>query len=288
MLDRHERTHSILMKFILFNLTALLLTLLPAGNFAVAWGPVGHSVIGRAAMAQLGAEARSQVMDILEASTEATLEDAVDDACFWPDTVRDSPQWSWSGPLHYVNIPRSSGAYDRQRDCPDGLCVTEGIPKYAAELGRPGLDPERRWQAFAWLCHLVGDVHQPLHAGFRDDRGGNRVDIEYRGERSNLHRFWDSMLAAERLSESGRQPAVIDDSLIDAASHRWRPADVVAWTEESHALAAGRAYPPGPVIDEEFADASWGLVRQQWSLAAARLAAILNTVLVDETAGTDR
>lgn len=288
MLDRHEKNHSIVMKFLLFSLTALMLSLQPAGQSAFAWGPVGHSVIGRNAMAQLEPQARAQVMEILEVSPGGALEEAVDAACFWPDTVRDSPQWSWSSPLHYVNLPRSSARYDRQRDCPDGICVTEGITKYAAELGRPGLDSERRWQAFAWLCHLVGDVHQPLHAGFRDDRGGNRVDIEYRGERSNLHRFWDSMLAAERLSETGRQAAVVDDSVIGPASGSWRPADVVAWTEESHALAATRAYPPERVIDEAFADASWELIRRQWELAAGRLAAILNSVLVDENGGMDR
>ena len=288
MLDRHEKNHSIVMKFLLFSLTALMLSLQPAGQSAFAWGPVGHSVIGRNAMAQLEPQARAQVMEILEVSPGGALEEAVDAACFWPDTVRDSPQWSWSSPLHYVNLPRSSARYDRQRDCPDGICVTEGITKYAAELGRPGLDSERRWQAFAWLCHLVGDVHQPLHAGFRDDRGGNRVDIEYRGERSNLHRFWDSMLAAERLSETGRQAAVVDDSVIGPASGSWRPADVVAWTEESHALAATRAYPPERVIDEAFADASWDLIRRQWELAAGRLAAILNSVLVDENGGMDR
>ena len=154
-----------------------------------------------------------------------------------------------------MNIPRSSDRYDRQRDCPAGLCVTEGILKYAAELGRSGLDRERRWQALAWLCHLVGDLHQPLHAGFRDDRGGNRVDIEYRGERTNLHAFWDSMLVNQRLQGTESGTIALRGALEAVASGDWNPADPAAWTEESHALAATRAYPPDSVIDDAFGSA---------------------------------
>ncbi|HET6593570.1 MAG TPA: S1/P1 nuclease [Xanthomonadales bacterium] len=271
------------MKYLSFILTALVLAAFSTP--ARPWGPAGHSAIGRGAVAQLDQGARGEVMAILGAGSEEALHEAIAKACFWPDTVRESSQWSWSSPQHYVNIPRTDGRYDRQRDCPDGLCVTEAIPKYAAQLDRPGPDSERRWQAFAWLCHLVGDVHQPLHAGFRDDRGGNQVEIEYLGEQSNLHRFWDSLLASERLGETGRLPAIDEPPLRAAAAGKWDPRDVIAWTEESHSLAGDRAYPPGPVIDEAFADASWELVQQQWLKASARLAAILSAVLAADDGG---
>jgi hypothetical protein len=284
MLSQHEQTHCILMKYLSFMLASLVL--LAFSKPALAWGSAGHSEIGRAALAQLDQGTRGKVMAILGTDSEETLNEALDEACFWPDTVRESPEWSWSSPQHYVNIPRSSRRYDRQRDCLDGLCVTEAIPKYAAQLDRPGPVSERRWQTFAWLCHLVADLHQPLHAGFRDDRGGNHVEIEYHGERSNLHRFWDSMLAGERLRETGRRPAFDDPPATGATAGRWDPQDVIAWTEESHALASDRAYPPGPVIEEAFADASWELVQHQWLKASARLAAILSTVLADDTGGS--
>ena len=247
----------------------------------LAWGPLGHAAIGNAAVAELNPAARAQVVGILQATSAETLATAVDEACFWPDTVRESPEWSWSSPLHYVNIPRSSTRYDRQRDCPDGLCVTEGMLKYATELAKPGLEHERRWQAFALLCHLVGDLHQPLHAGFRDDRGGNQIAVEYRGERINLHRFWDSVLVNERLAGISSESIALGRPTGDAIPGHWAPADVVAWTEESHALAAARAYPPTSVIDDAFADASWKLIQQQWRKAATRLALILNAVLTD-------
>lgn len=246
---------------------------------STAWGPLGHATIGQAAVLQLDAPARAALMSILAVKSADEMSEAVDEACFWPDTLRDSSEWSWSAPLHYVNMPRSSDRYERQRDCPEGLCVTEGVLKYAAELGRPGLARTRRWQAFAWLCHLVGDLHQPLHAGFRDDRGANHVNIVYQGEHSNLHRFWDSLLVNERLAGGRSRAAAVERAAAQRMETHWNPADLADWTTESHALAVDRAYPPGPVIEADFADASWEVIQLQWRRAAGRLSLLLNGVL---------
>ena len=248
------------------------------------WGPVGHGWIGNAAVSALEPATRAQVMDILEVRSPEQLAAPVEQACSWPDTVREDPQWAWSAPLHYVDLPRYSGNYDRQRDCPDGLCATEGILRYAAALGRPGLDRARRRQAFGWLCHLVGDLHQPLHAGFHDDRGGNRINVEFHGKSYNLHRFWDSGLVSDRLTARGAgtlPPAALPR---DALSGSWEPADVAAWTAESHALAAAQAYPPDTVITDAFAEASWEIVLERWRVASARLALILGVVLAEDPA----
>lgn len=245
-----------------------------AADPAAAWGPEGHRVIGEAAVNRLAPDRRAELAALLGAADTAELDSAVATACFWPDTVRDDPAWSWSAPLHYVNIPRHATAYERQRDCPDGQCVTEGILRFAAALDRPQRDHGPRREAFAWLCHLVADLHQPLHAGFRDDRGGNRVAIEYRGESLNLHQFWDSALARERRANTAGLP-----DCADADDAPWNPADVAAWTTESHTLAVTAAYPPGRVIDASFAEQSWALINSRWCTAAGRLAAVLEAVL---------
>jgi len=271
-------------RFFNFSLAcSILLSTAPA----LAWGPSGHAIVGAAALYELDSSARAELMDIVQANCDVDLLQAVEEACFWPDTLRDSPQWAWSAALHYVNLPRHSNNYDRQRDCPDGLCVTEGILKYAAELGQESLERDRRRQAFAWVCHLVADLHQPLHAGFRDDRGGNYFGIEYRGERSNLHRFWDSMLASERMAGEPPDTFATEIRVPMAPPAVWHASDVAAWTEQSHALAAAHAYPPDVAISEEFADASWTLMQQQWALAATRLALILNAVLSPNATAKD-
>ena len=274
------------MKAQLFLLTLAALSLSLPGSPASAWGPRGHAAIGQAAMDHLSPGARARVEDILAVGAPAELDAALAKACFWPDTIRDEPNWAWSAPLHYVNMPRSEARYDRRRDCADGRCVTEAIPTYAGALGASEFEGARlkgdrreAWQSFAWLCHLVGDLHQPLHAGFGDDRGGNDIDVEFLGERLNLHRFWDSALVADRLAagepwQPGGDP---EDSACGPPG--WAREQVVCWTEESHALASAAAYPPAGVISDSFADASWAVIREQWSKAAQRLAMVLETVL---------
>src|SRR5262249_9322876 len=51
-----------------------------------------------------------------------------------------------------------------------------------------------------WLLHLVGDVHQPLHAATRvsatdpqGDRGGNNVTLCKKPCKDELHGFWDDL-----------------------------------------------------------------------------------------------
>lgn len=258
-------------------LPALVLLLLASP--VSAWGPEGHRLVGQAAFERLGPDARAAVIDILGVDDAAAAGPALDRACNWPDAVRPTPEWAWTSPFHYINLPRHDTAYDRERDCPDGLCVTEGVLRYASELSHPQPDPERRWQALAFLCHLVGDLHQPLHAGFRDDRGANRVEIEYRGENWNLHEWWDGVLIRARLGNEAGRLAQLSAAVRALPREDWDPADVARWTEESHALAIGAAYPDGPVIDEDFADRSWAFAWRQWVRAADRLARILDAVL---------
>lgn len=246
---------------------------------ATAWGPAGHRIVGTAAHAMLDPKARQEVDRILAFGGQGHTVEALDNACNWPDEVRETTEWEWSSPLHYVNIPRSTAHYSAQRDCREGLCVTAAITRYANELAQPQLSLERRWQALAFICHFVGDVHQPLHAGFRDDRGGNQVDIEYGGQEWNLHHFWDSVVAAEKLeSEPGMVADIVKNGRPELANS-WSPLEAADWTEQSHALAVEAAYPEDKEISPEFAEQAWQIIQAQWLNASLRLALVLNAVL---------
>jgi hypothetical protein len=240
-----------------------------------AWGEQGHRIIGQVALSHLDKPARAVVEEILGSGTDSS----VGEACNWPDVVRKTDEWEWSAPFHYVNIPRKAQHYDRQRDCRDGICVTEGIRKFANELTRAELDAGRRWQAFAWLCHLAGDLHQPLHAGYKDDLGGNLLEIEYRGEPYNLHQFWDRAVIHERLGDDEQWARPLTGPEWKSPLLTWNPDESRIWTDESHTLVARAAYPPGHVIQPKFADQTWLIIRQQWQKSSIRLAQILNATL---------
>lgn len=244
------------------------------GSVCMAWGPDGHSAVGILAMNQLNGNSRSQLQSVIgPLDTQAMVK-----ACNWPDEVEDTDEWEWAAPQHYLNIPRGDFTYQQSRDCPTRLCVTEKIKDYAAQLADPHESPQNRWQAFAWLCHLTGDLHQPLHAGFGDDRGGNQFEVVVNGETTNLHTFWDSIVISE--NAGGREELIellTPQQTMDVGSD-WSWQATNDWTNESHELAKTVVYPENVIISENFQQRSWELVQQQINLAANRLALIINSV----------
>ena len=271
------------------SLCALLTCLTLAGysTEVISWGRDGHTAVGILAINQLRPEALQELKNIVHPLTKQ----AMAEACNWPDVYRDAEEGEWSTPLHYINIPRGDEVYTESRDCPEQVhragrpaqyCVTEAIKHYAAELANPEASPGQQWRSFAWLCHLVGDLHQPLHVGFADDRGANNVQVTFEDWQMNLHHFWDSALINKQagswqylVGQSGEFPPV-------QAGSDWSPQMVNDWTNRSHELAIVEAYPATGNVDEAFAQRSWELIQEQIRLAASHLALIINSKLRPE------
>jgi hypothetical protein len=93
----------------------------------------------------------------------------------------------------------------------------------------------------------------------------------------NLHGFWDHEVIGEFAGGVPELVALLSTGPQVTAGADWRAGDVDAWTGESHRLAMDRAYPQTRHIERQFALQSWLLVQQQISLAAKRLALIINT-----------
>ncbi|PTT92483.1 endonuclease, partial [Pelomonas sp. HMWF004] len=141
---------------------------LTVASLAHAWGAEGHRLIAELAQDQLTPAARAQVARILEQEPGATMASI----STWADEVRSRETAAW----HYVNPPEGSCSYEPARDCPGGDCVVEAINAQAAILKSKAPDAVRL-SALKWVVHLVGDVHQPLHAGFKGDKGGNLYQV---------------------------------------------------------------------------------------------------------------
>jgi hypothetical protein len=148
---------------------------------AHAWGTEGHQVIASLAERQLTPAARAEVNSLLALEPGETLVSI----STWADEHRSPQTAAW----HYVNFPRDSCTYDANRDCPVGKCVIEAINRQA-DILRSSAPDEKRLTALKYLVHLVADVHQPLHAGYRDDKGGNLYQLQTFMRGSNLHARW--------------------------------------------------------------------------------------------------
>lgn len=244
-------------------------------NPAQAWGGEGHQTIGALAIQQLTPEARALLAEIT--GTEDLEEQS--SWCNWPDDYRETEEGSWTAPQHYINMVPGNMLYDRIRDCPQGMCLTESIKLYASQLADPELPRDVRQKAFGRVCHFVGDIHQPLHAGFGHDRGGNLVKILYQGEESDIHTYWDHlMIEAHATGWSDLYQQLLP--LFSPPESGLKPGYEVEWTNESHELAVTRAYPGRLEINEEFAAESWHMAKAQMLKGGSRLAQVLNAALI--------
>ncbi|HET7843749.1 MAG TPA: S1/P1 nuclease [Xanthomonadales bacterium] len=257
---------------------ACLILVLVLAAPASAWGPRGHAIVAELASRELSPGARAEVERLLGGEARRSLLDVAT----WPDFLRKWPGYGNTPPLHYVNFPRGECHYVAARDCPGGRCVVEAIEHFRAVLASDAPDAERA-DALKWVAHLVADVHQPLHATWGDDRGGNSVQLRFRGEGTNLHALLDSGLLATR-ELSARRYA-------DAIAQEGTPATTVdraglaaGWAEESCALGR-EAYPAARGVDDAYVARWRPVLEQRLSLAATRLAALLDATLARTDAG---
>jgi hypothetical protein len=110
------------------------------------------------------------------------------------------------GPWHYINWPfkpEGQPASVQIRD-PEPVNILTAMAENES-AAKNGNDPERKAIALAWLFHLVGDIHQPLHTAqlftveYPDgDRGGNEICVRatQAGQPMDLHRFWNGVITS--------------------------------------------------------------------------------------------
>lgn len=247
---------------------------------ARAWGPDGHRVVGELAEQALTPAARKHVKALLKGEPEPTLAGVAN----WPDDIRRDEAWRHTGPWHYLNVPDLGCDYQPPRDCPDGNCVIGAIEAQTRVLADASQPRQKRIEALKFVVHLVGDAHQPMHAGLRSDRGGNDFQINYRGEGWNLHSTWDSLILRQPLQLDGGWQGMskrLGSSTVALARNNL-PLHTGAreWTLESCALIGSESlYPSRHKISSRYLNKHRPLAERRLRLAGARLAALLNEAL---------
>lgn len=141
------------------------------------WGPVGHSTVVRLAQSQLTNATTDWIRDLLPRDSNGNLSafGSWADSILYPDTNPNGFQnWQWSRVLHYLNVPDWNCEYQPARDCVNDMCIAGAIQNYTKRLETES-DETQLQEALFFLIHFVGDIHQPMHSGFRGDRGGNGI-----------------------------------------------------------------------------------------------------------------
>ncbi len=167
-------------------------------------------------------------------------------------------------------------------------CVVDKVAQFAAELEAPGTDAEERLVALKFILHLVGDMHQPLHASDNHDAGGNGVKVTVDGfdhkSRDDLHGYWDTQF----VEALGRPPAALAKQLLAQITPEqeaeWTQGTPDDWAMDAFNIAFDHAYGDPPLPKDAHLDAAYVAraekdVALQLSRAGVRLAAVLNKTL---------
>jgi hypothetical protein len=159
-----------------------------AAQLAHAWGDAGHRIVCAIAFQELQPAARAEVIRLIRLDPEFRRFSM---SCVFPDNPKQRSV------EHFVNLARNATAIGGD-PCPlSDPCVVTAIQQDGAAPAAAAADAAKL-QALKFLGHWVGDIHQPLHASFQDDRGGNNVGATGPCQGS-LHAVWDACILETQL-----------------------------------------------------------------------------------------
>jgi len=218
-----------LITYVFSSALVALFVLVSAGS-AAAWDDVGHRITAYVAWQRMTPQTRENVIRTLRAAPEdsdlATFymtygpepEDTRKREYFelvatWADIVRDRAfdtrykkyhHSNW----HYDDIfwrQTGDGRMELINETEEGGVAIKKLEEYDRVLRDVSSSPREKAIAIAWMMHLTGDIHQPLHNSARvtesepkGDQGGNLFLLEPRTDANrsplNLHWLWDSIV----------------------------------------------------------------------------------------------
>jgi hypothetical protein len=250
--------------------TAALTFMLHCRDAAYAWGDKGHRIVAILADTHLTEQAREEVTKLLPAGTTLA------DAAVWPD--KEGRQITELDRLHHVSIPDHATGYDQERDCKARNCMVEALKWFTSVVADTQAPINLRLIALRYVAHLVGDMHQPLHAGRREDRNGTDIIVNYRAQTNNLHLFWDINIVEMEEGSVEQVAKRLDAGNTNEERVEWRAGDPKTWTDESFHLSKSYAYTLGESMElsDDYVATALTIVRRRLVQAGVRLGWLLN------------
>ncbi|HQQ93737.1 MAG TPA: S1/P1 nuclease [Bacteroidia bacterium] len=241
----------------------LIAILFSAGKLS-AWSKEGHYLIAEIARHYLKPAVLDSVQHFLG---DMSLEEASD----WMDAVRKEGGQAYMNPWHYANIAKDK-TYVPVKS-PD---VINRLQLAVKNLKTNRNDPAGSQFYIKVLLHLLGDLHQPLHLGYAEDKGGNDVEVQYFNRLSNLHRVWDDLLIKTAKIEG--ETCLHHLNALDKDVQNFDGNSFLKWAMESRALLSIVYDFKDGLIDQNYVNKVTPLIEIQLLKAGMRVAAVLNSI----------
>jgi hypothetical protein len=251
-------------------------------------------MIGRIAVRNLSERGKGYVMQVLGIVSD--LESDILPIGRWADSLND-----WTSSLHFVNVPyHHCTGFEAKRDC-GKECTVYAMANYVADVMDPNASRQDKNVAMKMLIHLMGDLHNPVHMGFREDRGGNDIPITIEPAPkfpANLHNVWDFHLLVRfnrKAFVESVEPRQIDPILdkLSASTnkltyHKLKDAFIEIATETSvlvcnaYRHVDGRWIKSGDTLETAYWDGMQKVAQGQIRKAGIRLAKLIDIMATHE------
>jgi hypothetical protein len=202
-----------------------------APYLALAWGVLGHRIVGEIADSYLTAKAKAEIKKILGNESIAMSSN-------WGDFIKSDTTFRYLSPWHYINLDKGM-TEEQVYEYLEKDTVTDVYTKtnfLISELKKKNLAMDKKRFYVRLLVHFIGDIHQPMHTARRKDLGGNLVKVSWFNTPTNLHAVWDeSLVNFQQLSYTEYARAI--NFSTPAQRKAWQKKPISNWIAESYGLA---------------------------------------------------
>jgi len=245
---------------------ALLFVILIIPLKSLAWGKQGHAMVAEVAFKYLDENTKKIVLQYLDGMS-------IEEAANWMDDIKSDHNYDYMKPFHYVNFEKGEVVQETE-----GNNIISILNKTIKELQhKNNLSKAEIKTKLLMLFHLIGDLHQPLHVGYGSDRGGNTVQINFRGKGTNLHALWDfGIIEYKNIS---LRKCLNSNTFSNNDFTQLQEINIVLWAKESNSFLDTLYNFDSPILSRKYVKTSSKTIETQILKAGIRLAAVLKEVL---------
>jgi len=276
-----------------------------------AMGKLGHQIVCQLAFEHLSSVNQDKITHLLNAIPtqhqhlinhynykKKDKPITFDNACTWADAIKRIEEYRPYSAWHYLNVPRSN-THISVNECSNN-CLPQAILTHQKRLVKPEKAEskrEREWQkiqSLLFLGHWLGDIHQPLHISFADDKGGNKIKFShYDTKCGNLHWYWDECIFYKEKNSKRKWLELLRSKWKQSSQPSWQAKQVWQWADESFQITTQPSFnycqltsenhcekPKGNIkLPENYLDEFQPIMEQRLLQAAQRLTKVLEVSL---------
>ncbi|PHS13798.1 MAG: S1/P1 Nuclease [Kangiella sp.] len=241
----------------------------------LALGQTGHRVTGELAERHINDHTKKALKAILGYETLA-------EASTWADEMRTDPAEFWqktASPYHYVTVPK--GKTYSEVGAPKQGDAVFALNKFSKIVKNKSSTKEEKSLALKFIVHIIGDLHQPLHAGNGEDHGGNWVKLKFYRKDTNLHRIWDTNLIERRHLSFTEWTNWLDKEISPSDIKKWETNNPLVWIKESVKIR-DVVYPKEESIGYAYQYKNMPVIKMRLKQAGIRIAYYLDELFKSE------